>query len=129
MTSMKLCSTSIYLLLLGAPFLACGSSTSSTQTPDAGAVKLGSVGDDCASNAACASGLCDNSGFCAAPIQTVDGGKCSVDTDCPTGDHCNVPTGECFSSAMDDGGTTNGCKTNADCAADETCSAAHICQG
>jgi hypothetical protein len=111
--------------------LACGSGTSATHTTtDAGhdsAATLAVVGDDCADNAMCASGLCDNNGYCATPVKTADGGKCLVDTDCPTGDHCNVATGDCFSSAKDNSAPTS-CTTTADCKSDETC-VSHVCQG
>ena len=98
--------------------LGCGSSSGSGS---GGGSTLGAIGDDCTTDTGCASGLCDNNNYCAAPVATLDGGTCSVDTDCPSGDHCDTTTGQCFSAAQDGKGGNNGCKTNADCAADETC--------
>jgi len=141
MTSSRLSSASLPLIL-GTLLFACSSSstgTTTTTTKDGGTtsakdasgdagVKLGAVGDDCSSDAMCASGLCDNNGFCATPVKAIDGGKCTVDADCPTGDSCNVATGDCFSPAKDNTGVKS-CTTNADCPSDETCSAAKICAG
>jgi len=110
--------------------LACGSSgaTGAVDSCAPDTAKLAQIGDDCANDGLCASGLCDNNGYCAAPVAATGGGKCSTDKDCPSGDQCDKTTLRCFSPAKDNTGTRS-CKTNADCASDESCAPNHTCQG
>jgi hypothetical protein len=105
---------------------ACGSSGSGTGGSSTTA--LATIGDDCSADSMCASGLCDDKASCAAPVATLDGGACTIDADCPTGDHCHTATGKCFSNAQDGTGT-HSCTTNADCPSDETCGTNHLCAG
>ena len=96
--------------------LAAAACSSGTSTP----TKLSTIGDDCAMDSDCASGLCDNMLSCAAPVATLDGKKCTTDADGTTGDHCHTATGQCFSNAKDGTGM-HACTTTADCPGDETC--------
>jgi hypothetical protein len=127
---------------VGAVMVACSSNSgTAVVTTDAGkekdsgptkdsGVKLGQIGDDCATDTACASGLCGNDGSCAKPVASLDGGKCSVAADCPKGDLCEASKGRCYAPPSDAAvNAATPCTTNADCHSDETCGKNHTCQG
>ena len=77
--------------------------------------------DDCSTDEECGTGLCDENGFCAEPIDTTDGQACVDDTNCPTGDNCDTSTGSCFSDLFDGTGGGDACTSDSDCSGDETC--------
>jgi hypothetical protein len=115
------------LLVVGLLWMvpACGEST---PPPAGGGTSM--VGDDCTKDSDCASGLCDTNNSCAAVVATTDGNPCVDDSTCPAGDHCDVSSGDCFSTVADGtGGGRAPCTTSADCNGDETCDSTGHCAG